>query len=641
LLKAYQDCLASLFTDRAIMYRLQQKYTAQVALSVGVQKMVRSDLAAAGVAFSLDTETGYKDVVTIDATYGLGEYVVKGTVTPDHFIVHKKIVAQGKYAIIGKKKGRKDKKLLCSDQGNTFEQKVSLIDQQKYALSDEQVQQIAQLVMRIEDYFSSVEGQWSPMDVEWAIDGLDNLIYIVQARPETVFRNKKSDHTYTQYRLDNPKTSAEIVQGVGIGNKIVSGTVCCITNLADADKVKKGDILVTRMTDPDWVLVMKKATGIITDEGGRTCHAAIVSRELGIPAIVGTQNATTLLKTGDLVTLDCTQAARATVYAGEIPFSVQTFSLQKATKLPCQIMLNIADPDNALSSALLPSDGVGLARIEFIIASTIGVHPLALLHPEQIKDQDLQKKIKERCVGYTYGADYFIDTLSRQIACIGAAFYPRKVIVRFSDFKTNEYAQLLGGHLFEQSEQNPMLGLRGACRYYSEHYKEAFVLECKALVKVRSVYGLHNVHLMIPFVRTPDELKKVVAIMKEQGLEKGIAELELYLMCELPANVLLLERYAPLIDGISIGSNDMTQLVLGVDRDAAYLSQLFNEEDEAVKLIIQQAIEKAHAQNITVGICGQAPSDFPDFMEFLLENKIDSVSLNADALLPFLKNFNG
>ncbi|HTM06634.1 MAG TPA: phosphoenolpyruvate synthase [Patescibacteria group bacterium] len=640
LLNAYQNCLASLFTDRAIMYRLQQKYTKDVALSVGVQKMVRSDLATAGVAFSLDTETGYKDVVSIDAGYGLGEYVVKATITPDHYKVHKILLSKGSYAIIEKKRGKKHKKLICLEEGNTNEQEVSLADQKRYALSDEQIEAIAQLTISIENYFSLLHNTYSPMDIEWAIDGLENKIYIVQARPETVFRNKKSDCTYLQYTIDSTQAPTEIIQGIGIGAKIVSGKVRCIMNLTDANSIQEGEILVTYMTDPDWVLVMKKAAGIITDEGGRTCHAAIVSRELGIPAIVGTQKATALLKTGDVVTLDCTQMANAKVYAGKIPFSVRTFVLQKPTKLPCQLLLNITDPGSALAHALLPSDGVGLARIEFIIASTIGVHPLALVYLEKINDQTLKDQIKERYIDYINGIEYFIDTLSRNIACIGAAFYPRKVIVRFSDFKTNEYAQLLGGSLFEKAEQNPMLGLRGACRYYSNHYKDAFVLECKALAKVRSIYGLHNVHVMIPFVRTPGELKKVITIMKEYGLEKDVNALEIYLMCELPANVLLLEQYTPFINGISIGSNDLTQLVLGIDRDSSYLSQLFNEEDAAVQLIIKQAIEKAHAQNITAGICGQAPSDFSEFMRFLLENKIDSTSLNADVLLPFLKNFN-
>lgn len=639
LIHAVRSCMASLFTDRAIVYRIEQGFDHfKVGLSVGVQKMVRSDKACAGVAFSLDTETGFKDIIMIDAAWGLGEAVVKGVVTPDSYAVFTPMLAAGRIPIIKKECGSKKKKIIYTSLASnpTKLVPVSARDQLKFCLSDAEILSIATMVHHIEQYYTKLNKRWTPMDVEWAKDSTDGAIYIVQARPETIHGHQKNSH-HTIYRLKDPEDAhCPLAVGSSIGNQIVSGKARIIMNATELDTINPGEIMVTRMTDPDWVPIMKKAAGIITDLGGRTCHAAIVSRELGIPALVGTAQATKMIRSGQVITIDCSQGQQGYVYAGALPFVKQEVALKTDAKLAISLMVNLGDPYQAFKTSMLPVAGVGLARIEFIIANQIQVHPLALLNPTLIKNSADKKRITELIAPYASGRDYFIDLLSQGIGTIAAAFYPRPVLVRLSDFKSNEYGSLIAGEIFEPEEANPMIGFRGAARYLNRHYKEAFILECAALKKVRETMGLDNVQVMVPFVRTMREAKGVVSLLAAQGLERGKKGLKLVMMCELPSNVIMIDQFAQIFDSFSIGSNDLTQLTLGVDRDSEILAPLFDEQDEAVKRMIALAIQGAHDARRTIGICGQAPSDYPDFAQFLIKQGIDSISLNADAVMPFL-----
>ena len=636
LLDACKKSIASLFTDRAIVYRINQGFDHfKVALSIGVQKMVRSDEATSGVAFSLDTETGFKDVVMIEASYGLGESIVQGLLIPDEYMVHKPTLEQGYKSIIKKICGAKETKIVYGkDDQDTKTVKVSAKDQHAFALSDTEILELAQFVITIEKHYSALKKSSSPMDVEWAKD-TDGKIYIVQARPETIYAGKK-ELSLQRYIVKDDSHKEAIVAGLSIGNKIVSGIARVIKGSQDMKQVQDGEIIVTGMTDPDWVPVMKRAAGIITDRGGRTCHAAIVSRELGIPAIVGTNNGTELIKSGDVVTIDCSTGATGSVCKGTLEYDVQKIVIQDIPQTPVDLMVNIADPDRAFQASFLPVAGVGLARMEFIITNSIKIHPMALIHPEQVEDKKIKSEIEQLTVSYDNKIDFFIDRLAQGIGTIAAGFYPRPVVVRLSDFKSNEYRNLLGGSYFEPEEENPMIGFRGASRYYNERYKEAFALECQALLRVRKVMGLKNVKIMIPFVRTVQEAQAVEAEMAIHDLARGQDGLELVMMCEVPSNVILIEEFSSYFDGFSIGSNDLTQLVLGVDRDSTILAALFDERDDAVKKMMAMAIEGAHKNKRYIGICGQAPSDYPEIAEFLIKVGIDSLSLNADSVLPFV-----
>lgn len=686
LLEACKKCIASLFTDRAIIYREQQGFDHfKVALSVGIQKMVRADNACAGVAFSLDTETGFKDVVMIESSYGVGESVVGGLVTPDQFVVHKPTFKQGFASLIKKRVGSKETKIVYNTQNNTQKQvSVPVQEQRIFSLTDPEIFELVRAVLAIENHYSDKAGHWVPMDVEWAKDAIDGKLYIVQARPETIHgheSNRSTGPSFTQYQLKS-KPGAPLVTGQSIGQQIVSGTARIISDATQLDLVQKGDILVTHMTDPDWVPVMKRAAGIITQQGGRTCHAAIVSRELGIPAVVGAAQALSAIKDGQQITLDCSQGSAGFVYAGALEFETEQYSLdQKNMRVPVSVLVNIADPDSAFATSFLPVQGVGLARIEFVIANMIRVHPRALLardkardnksaqadfvnqnssmtgnkineNNEKKEDPDNQlahdKKICDTIdtitAAYPDGATFFVDTLAQGIGMIAAAFYPRPVTVRFSDFKTNEYRDLIGGSYYEPQEENPMLGFRGASRYCHPDYKDIFALECAAMKKVRETMGLTNIKLMIPFVRTVGEAQAVLKEMGKNGLSRehgkgDTRNLEIIMMCEIPANVILIEQFSKLFDGFSIGSNDLTQLTLGVDRDSALLASLFDERDPAVQALCAQAIAGAHKQRRYIGICGQAPSDYPEFADFLIAQHIDSLSLNRDAVLGFLKKY--
>ena len=639
LLQACKKSIASLFNDRAIIYRINQGFDHwKVALSVGVQKMVRSDCAVSGVAFSLDTESGFKDVVLIEASYGLGESIVQGLVTPDEYMVHKPTLIAGYAPIIKKYCGDKKTKIVYQHDNaqSVVTVDVPVHDHTIFALSDEEIIELARYVITIESHYSTIKGSWSPMDIEWAQDGIDKKLYIVQARPETIYAGKTSS-ILQRYVLQADSKKKCILTGMSIGHKIVSGVARVVAGAHDIAAVCDGDIIVTTMTDPDWVPVMRRAGGIVTDRGGRTCHAAIVSRELGIPAIVGTKNGTEVIKDGSLITLDCSDGAVGSVYDGKIFYTIDDISLDLLCKPAVPVMVNCADPDSAFQLSPLPVVGVGLARIEFIITNSIKIHPMALVCPEKIEDKKISAEIDCIVAAYKTKQDFFVETLSQGIGMIAAAFYPRPVTVRFSDFKSNEYRNLLGGVYFEPVEENPMIGFRGASRYYNERYKEAFALECAALKRVRTVMGLKNVKIMIPFVRTVTEGELVIAQMERNGLVRGIDGLELIMMCEIPSNVLMIDEFSVLFDGFSIGSNDLTQLVLGVDRDSTIIASLFDERDEAVKKIMAMAIEGAHRNKRYIGICGQAPSDYPEVADFLIKTGIDSLSLNADSVVSFLK----
>jgi len=656
LMDSVRNCFASLFTDRAISYRESFRFDHfEVGLSVCVQKMVRSDLGVSGVAFSLDTESGFKDAVVINGSYGLGEMIVQGAISPDEFIVFKPTLKMGFGPIIEKKLGSKDKLMVYGDDPD---ERVKVIPadrnlQQRFCLEEAMVLKLARWVCLIEDYYSKLKHRWCPMDVEWAVDGLSGELFIVQARPETI-HSRKEHNTLTEYKMSEASRQAKpILKGIAVGDKIASGKVNIMHSLdkrvTDGHEFAAGDVLVTDMTDPDWEPIMKKASAIITNKGGRTCHAAIVAREMGVPAIVGCGNATELLSDGQVVTASCGEGDVGMVYEGTLDFQKIETDLDGLPEIRTPMMLNVGSPAMAFHYSHLPHRGVGLAREEFIINNYIGVHPVALLTHGTLKDHELSENIRKKIQGFADEEDYFVRKLSYGVARIAAAFYPEKVIVRFSDFKSNEYFNLLGGKYYEPHEENPMIGWRGASRYYSPQYKEAFGMECKAIRRVREEMGLDNVVVMIPFCRTVEELHKVKQVMKEYGLEQGAASnklqatsgdikpLELFLMAELPSNIILARQFAEHIDGFSIGSNDLTQLTLGLDRDSSLVAHIYDERNEAVKELLRMLIRTAKECGVKVGICGQGPSDFPDFAQFLVEEGIDSISVTPDSVIKTIR----
>ncbi|MBE3121853.1 MAG: phosphoenolpyruvate synthase [Thermoplasmata archaeon] len=633
LIEKVRDCFASLFTNRAISYRVDKGFDhLSVYLSVGVQKMVRSDLACSGVMFSIDTESGFTDVVYITGAYGLGENVVQGTVNPDQFYVFKPTLKKGFKPILEKKLGSKEKRLVYGPTG-TKQTKVSAADKATFVITDDELLTLAQWACIIEDHYKK------PMDIEWAKDGQTKELFIVQARPETV-HSQKDMATMKTYVLDEKGNL--LAEGEAVGSKIGQGQVNIIEEAKDISQFKKGQALVTDMTDPDWEPIMKIAGAIVTNRGGRTCHAAIISRELGIPCVIGTGNGTSVIKKGSDITIDCSEGV-GRIYEGLLKFHVDEVKLDELPTTKTQIMMNVGVPEQAFQQGQIPNNGVGLAREEFIINSHIGIHPLALLDyntlkKKAVKDKKIAeviKKIDERSAGYDDKVEFFVDTLARGIAKIAAGFYPYDVIVRMSDFKTNEYANLIGGYLYEPEEHNPMIGWRGASRYYDEKFKPAFGLECVALKKARNEMGLTNIKPMIPFCRTPEEGRKVIQVMNEYGLKQGENGLEVYVMCEIPSNVIVADQFCEIFDGFSIGSNDLTQLTLGLDRDSDLVAHIFDERNDAVKRLVSQVITTAHSHHPRrkVGICGQAPSDFPEFAEFLVECGIDSISLNPDTVI--------
>lgn len=629
-------CFASIFTDRAISYRTIKGFDHfNVALSVGVQKMVRSDLASSGVMFSIDTETGFKNAALVTAAYGLGENVVQGAVNPDEYFVFKPTLKQGYRPILEKRLGSKEIKMIYEIGGTKLTKNVPVpeSEQRKYAINDEEILQLARWACIIEDHYSEVRGQYTPMDIEWAKDGLTGELYIVQARPETV-QSQKSGSVLKNYQL---KGSSEVlITGRAVGEMIGQGKAKVILDVHKLDEFEAGEVLVTNKTDPDWEPIMKKASAIVTNQGGRTCHAAIIAREMGIPAIVGCGNATGALTSGQEVTISCSEGEEGRVYDGMVPFEVQETQLDNLPRTRTKILMNVGNPEEAFGLSSIPCDGVGLARLEFIIANHIKAHPLALIHFDQLDDALVKREIYKMTYLYERKPDFFVDKLAHGVGMIGAAFYPNPVVVRLSDFKSNEYANLLGGKQFEPNEENPMIGWRGASRYYDEKYREAFALECKAMKRVRDEMGLTNVIPMIPFCRTPDEGRKVLAEMEKHGLKRGENDLQVYVMCEIPSNVILADQFSEVFDGFSIGSNDLTQLTLGLDRDSALVAHIFDERNEGVKEMVRMVIEKAKKNNRKIGICGQAPSDYPEFAKFLVELGIDSISLNPDSLMKTL-----
>ena len=626
-------CFASLFTDRAISYRQRNGFDQlEVALSVSVQKMVRSDLAASGVMFSIDTESGFKNAALITAAYGLGENIVQGAVNPDEYLVFKPTLKDGFRPILDKRLGNKRIKMVY-DMGSSRLTKnvwVPESEQEKFCLTDDEILQLACWAVQIEEHYSQVRGVYTPMDIEWAKDGLTNELFVVQARPETV-QSQKSTNVLKTYHLK--QHSEVLVKGRSVGATIGQGKARVILDVSQIHLFQPGEVLVTHKTDPDWEPIMKKASAIVTNQGGRTCHAAIIARELGIPAIVGCTDATDVLKTGQEVTISCAEGDEGLVYKGLLPFEVKETRLENLPRTRTQILMNVGNPEQAFSLASIPCDGVGLARLEFIIANHIKTHPLALLHFDELEDEVVKAQIAELTKLYDHKPEFFVDKLACGIGMIAAAFYPKPVIVRLSDLKTNEYANLLGGKRFEPKEENPMLGWRGASRYYDEKYRDAFALECQALKRVREEMGLTNVIPMIPFCRTPDEGRQVLAEMAKNGLERGVNGLQVYVMCELPSNVILADEFSKVFDGFSIGSNDLTQLTLGLDRDSALVAPIFDERNKGVKRMVKMAIADAKEHGCKIGICGQAPSDYPEFAQFLVEQGIDSISLNPDSVL--------
>ena len=645
-LDACRNCFASLFTNRAISYRHDKGFGQfEVSLSIAVQKMVRSDSAYSGVIFSIDTETGFKDAVFITAAYGLGENVVQGAVNPDEYYVFKPTLKMGKRAIIGRKAGDRDVKMVYSleDDATVKNVATTLTERHRYVLDDDEILKLAKWACIIEDHYSEQAGHFKPMDIEWARDGDgENVgsgdLFIVQARPETI-HSQKSGNIYESYLIQEKGTI--LVQGTAVGTKVDQGVAKVIESSAEIHKFKEGEVLITNMTDPDWEPVMKIASAIVTNKGGRTCHAAIVSRELGIPCVIGTGNGDEIIKTGQEVTVSCCEGEVGYVYDGILKYDVERVDLDEIPATRTKIMMNVGIPEKAFSQSMIPNDGVGLAREEFIISSHIGVHPLALINYEDLKKR---AKNEQQFAGVVYNIDqitsvyedkvqFFIDKLAEGVSRIAAGFYPNEVIVRLSDFKTNEYASLLGGFLYEPEESNPMIGWRGASRYYDENYKAAFELECRALLKARSEVGLTNIKVMVPFCRTPEEGKKVISLMGEYGLVQGEDGLEIYVMCEIPSNVILADQFAEIFDGFSIGSNDLTQLTLGLDRDSALVSHVYDERSDAVKRFVAHVITVVKKKGRKIGICGQAPSDFPEFAEFLVECGIDSMSLIPDTII--------
>lgn len=636
-LESCHKCFASIFTDRAISYRQIKGFDHfNIALSVGVQKMVRSDLANSGVMFSIDTETGFKDAALITAAYGLGENVVQGAVNPDEYLVFKPTLKQGFRSIIQKRLGTKEIKMVYDLGGSKLTKNISVAPSERnvFALNDDEILQLANWACIIEEHYSQVRGVYTPMDIEWAKDGLTNELFIVQARPETV-QSQKTKNVLRNYRLqgkpeEQPKP---VVIGRSVGEMIGQGKARVILDVHQIGQFQAGEVLVTNRTDPDWEPIMKRASAIVTNSGGRTCHAAIIAREMGIPAIVGCGNATTIIKSGQEVTVSCAEGETGKVYPGLLPYEVKEIPLEKLPRTRTQIMMNLGNPEEAFGLTNIPNDGVGLARMEFIINNHIKAHPLALIHFDELEDELAKYKIAELTAQYTDKTQFFVDQLAQGIATIAAAFYPKPVIVRLSDFKSNEYANLLGGRQFEPQEENPMIGWRGASRYYDPRYREGFALECQAMKRVRDDMGLTNVILMIPFCRTPNEGRRVLAEMEKHGLVRGENELQVYVMCELPSNVQLADEFCQVFDGFSIGSNDLTQLTLGLDRDSELVAHLFDERDEAVKRMIAKAIATVKQYGRKIGICGQAPSDYPEFARFLVELGIDSISLNPDSVL--------
>jgi pyruvate,water dikinase len=633
LLESCKRCFASLFTDRAISYRVDKGFEHfKVALSIGVQRMVRSDLACAGVMFTIDTESGFRDAVLISAAYGLGENVVQGSVTPDEYTVFKTTLKTGHRPILQKTVGSKEFKLIYDTGGGKMVKNVPVApaDRRKLALTDDEVLELARWGCIVEDHYSAQRAVPTPMDLEWAKDGRTGELFIMQARPETVMSRRNPDVLET-YRLR--QRSAVLASGRSVGEKIATGQVRVIRSAQFIHQFQQGEVLVTDKTDPDWQPIMKEAAAIITNRGGRTCHAAIVSRELGVPAIVGTEYGTEALKDGQMVTVSCAEGEAGFVYEGALPFDVTRTDLKGLGQPRTKVMMNLANPEEAFSLSFIPNDGVGLARMEFIITTYIKIHPLALIHFDQLADMAAKAEIERLTAGYADKPQFFVDRLAQGVAMLAAAFYPKDVILRLSDFKTNEYANLIGGSAYEPHEENPMIGFRGASRYYHPRYQEGFALECRAVKKVREEMGLSNLKVMIPFCRTVEEGQRVQAEMAQHGLRRGENGLEIYVMCEIPSNVVLAEEFADIFDGFSIGSNDLTQLILGVDRDSEIVAPIFDERNPAVKKMIAQVIATCRAKGRKIGICGQAPSDYPEFAQFLVEQGIDSISLNPDTVL--------
>ncbi len=632
--EAVIKCLASLFTDRAISYRIDQGFDHfQVALSVGVQKMVRSDLAASGVIFTLDTETGFRDVIFITGSYGLGENVVQGTVDPDEFYVFKPTLRTGRKPLIRRRAGSKQLRMVYAEGGvgaSTRNLAVPESERKQFCISNDEALTLADYALKIEDYYSRTAGKDQPMDIEWAKDGITHELFIVQARPETVQSQRRGDVLET-YVLE--ERAAPVLQGKSVGQKIGAGAARLITGLDHLADFRPGEVLVAETTTPDWEPVMKQAAAIVTSRGGRTCHAAIVARELGIPAVVGAEGAMQALVSGAEFTVSCAEGEVGNIYRGKLSYRVDRTELKNLDRPRTRIMMNLADPDQAFGLSFIPNDGVGLARIEFIISNSIKVHPLALLHPERVTDHRARKMMDELTAGYADKGEYFVARLAEGVATIAAAFYPKPVIVRLSDFKSNEYASLVGGSDFEPHEENPMLGFRGAARYTHPAYAEGFALECRALARVREEMGLTNVKLMVPFCRRVEEGERVIAALAQHGLERGKNGLEVYVMCEIPNNVMQIDAFAKIFDGFSIGSNDLTQLTLGVDRDSARVAFEFDERDPGVLEMMRLAVEGARRNGRHSGICGQAPSDYPEVAEFLVRAGIDSISLNPDSVL--------
>ena len=628
LLEACRRCFSSLYLDRAIHYRVDQGFDHfSTALSIGIMKMVRSDLASSGVMFTLDSESGFKDVVLITGAYGLGENVVQGAVDPDEFTVHKPTFLAGHRAVLRRRLGDKAVKMVLVEGGAKHATRnipTPKADRGSYCLNDQEVLELAGYACAVEDHYGR------PMDIEWAKDGTDGLLYLVQARPETG-GSQRQVAALEHYKIDSP--AEVVVEGRAVGEKIASGSVRRIDNVAHLPAFRAGEVLVADTTTPDWEPVMKTASAIVTNRGGRTCHAAIVARELGIPAVVGTGDATGRLATGDVVTVSCAEGDTGRVYRGAVDYTIDTTNAAGMPRPATKIMVNLGNPDLAFSTSFLPNDGVGLARMEFIISESIKAHPLALLHPEKVTDEGVRDAIHQLIRGYRDGEHFFVERLSEGIGTIAAAFWPKPVVVRMSDFKTNEYSSLLGGADFEPREANPMIGFRGASRYTHPAYQEGFVLECKAMKRVREEMGLTNIVLMLPFVRRVEEARRVLSLMASLGLERGKDGLEIYAMCEIPNNVILIDSFAPLFDGFSIGSNDLTQLTLGVDRDSELVAFDYDERDEGVKELIRLAVEGCRRNGIHSGICGQAPSDYPEMAEYLVRLGIDSMSLNPDTLL--------
>jgi pyruvate, water dikinase len=634
LIEHVKRCFASLFTDRAISYRNSRQYDHfAVALSVGVQKMVRSDLASSGVMFTIDTENGSENLILINSIWGLGENIVGGKVNPDEFYVFKPTLKNGKTTILKRQIGSKALTMCYDERHHTINLATPKELQEHFSINDEEVATLARYALLIEEHYTAIAGEYRPMDIEWAKDGQSGELFIVQARPETVQSRKMGDNSFEQYHIKEGVETTILLSGKAIGEKIGSGRVKIIHSPHEGDRFVEGDVLVADITDPDWEPIMKKASAVITNRGGRTCHAAIVAREIGVPAIVGTVNATELLHDGDKVTVSCADGESGRVYAGLLEYETTRIDLGNLTPTKTKLYMNVGNPDIAFKVAKLPNDGVGLARMEFIITHYVAAHPMALVELSQGKEIREIKEVRRAMRGYDDPKAFFIDKVAEGVGMIAAAFYPRPVVVRTTDFKSNEYKHMVGGAAYENDEENPMIGFRGASRYYSPEYKEAFVWECEALKRVRDEMGLDNVKVMLPFVRTPDEGRKAIAVMNEAGLVQGENALEIYAMCEIPSNVILADQFLEIFDGYSIGSNDLTQLTLGVDRDSALVSAVFDERNDAVTRMLSMAIRACKERGKYIGICGQAPSDYPEITRFLVEEGIDSISLNPDSLL--------